>query len=1297
MATIINKGNSALSVANDFYRVEASAIGAYSATVVSTLTAGKSQAMTFANAGNLLGVAIALYNTTASTTASTLNNRGVTLSFQEIKGSCTMDVTTDKVTYASHGLNNGDTVAFSTSGTLPTNCVIDTVYYVVNKGTNDFQISLTAGGAAINLTGSNGTGHVLWVEKRSKTLTVTQLWNTTDRTGLSGMVPFPFASSYAVDTTAGKYRICVIQTGGTAGTWNWVGTTVSTVPYNYAAWSDTTVSFTDSDVVLNNPDYGTLTLDGTHTITTLVTMRNIDPTVANVCSTILAPSADITLSSTYLFSSHSGIRCGTSASRNTYANQVKLRHTLSAALALPFVGTSTIYQARNSFQLYGELPAYPRTTLSAAAPAGGTATMTIADPCVVTFTAHTFSDGQPVTFYTAGALPTGITANTVIYYARPSDTATPANQFWLYDTRAHALAGGATGRVATSGTQSGTHTVSPCIETTDTTGWPLGAEIAIGGADSTSSISDTYAHRTITAIDGTIIGLSVRLGVARLSGHYVTSPNCGYGIQIIGNLNSSQNYYFYGPSNLVLDGVEMSDIAGFITGVGVGWNHEDSTARSKFYVTNCSMWTRSGGSARSLLGTLFVQPDGFEVSNNNFSMLGSLFATSAYYLPNGTGKSGELLFNNNLMINGSSYIGFAASSTPTIKYRFTNNIIENGGTVGYFNFNGLGCEISGNRIFGCSATSGGYTLGGLNFQNMFNAYGSGNRMDKCAIGMLYHTGSMIGNVLTDNIYGSEKANTSDIGVIDGIYFDHDEISPTGAVTFDTTYLSQCIAGSEFKVDGYNDTVGDVRSWKPEGTLVSSSGKIVGRTIDSTLTLTNTYNLGSDDVTGIPCAAIVNVLIANSAYYGVTHELPKLTVTFDGTDTEVDTASASTSQQKLIVPFTPTTSYEAMSVALTQKTDSTGSNADVTWDTLDIITRKYGNVYTRYSKAITQTTKDTIYTIPSATVNPFITVSNSATVAGYSEFTIDHAAQTITITADTTMARLYDYTQYDIGLEANYGYMQWFTTIDGVNFTSTYDIILNTGVDLTGGGTIDVGANSFTKTGTATYDGIIITSTDRKVHVKLNTLVAGSTVYLYNSSDSSEIYKDVVAGTSLDYIFDYTADKNILIRVRKAGYLSYETTGTITSTGFSINVGQSVDSVYVANGIDGSTVTEFSLSEGVVGIFIDDPDNATTGQRLYNWYRSAISSITYIDDQDDLITAQTAWSYVLDDTILLKNEDLSNPCFITGANINNSSSTGQVIDTTGGSININGYFPFNSAEDVADTVKALTTNKFLALK
>lgn len=84
---------------------------------------------------------------------------------------------------------------------------------------------------------------------------------------------------------------------------------------------------------------------------------------------------------------------------------------------------------------------------------GFTPTISIANPCVVTITNHGLKDGSGVVFTTTGALPTGITSG-VTYYSH----STGANTFNLYDTSTNAIAGGTTGRVTTSGSQSGTHT-----------------------------------------------------------------------------------------------------------------------------------------------------------------------------------------------------------------------------------------------------------------------------------------------------------------------------------------------------------------------------------------------------------------------------------------------------------------------------------------------------------------------------------------------------------------------------------------------------------------------------------------------------------------------------------------------------------------------------------------------------------------------------------------------------------------------------------------------------------------------
>lgn len=50
---------------------------------------------------------------------------------------------TGKVNLAGHGFLDGDRVIFNTTGTLPAGLAVNTVYYVIAKTTNDFQLTLT--------------------------------------------------------------------------------------------------------------------------------------------------------------------------------------------------------------------------------------------------------------------------------------------------------------------------------------------------------------------------------------------------------------------------------------------------------------------------------------------------------------------------------------------------------------------------------------------------------------------------------------------------------------------------------------------------------------------------------------------------------------------------------------------------------------------------------------------------------------------------------------------------------------------------------------------------------------------------------------------------------------------------------------------------------------------------------------------------------------------------------------------------------------------------------------------------
>jgi len=64
----------------------------------------------------------------------------------------TLDVGTDD------GFANGDTVSFTTTGTLPTGLAIETTYYVINVAAGTLQVSTSFGGSAASITHTSGSG-----------------------------------------------------------------------------------------------------------------------------------------------------------------------------------------------------------------------------------------------------------------------------------------------------------------------------------------------------------------------------------------------------------------------------------------------------------------------------------------------------------------------------------------------------------------------------------------------------------------------------------------------------------------------------------------------------------------------------------------------------------------------------------------------------------------------------------------------------------------------------------------------------------------------------------------------------------------------------------------------------------------------------------------------------------------------------------------------------------------------------------------------------------------------------------
>lgn len=114
----------------------------------------------------------------------------------------TADAVTDFLTSVAHGRTNGERVKLSSTGTLPGGLSSSIVYYVVNKTTDTFQLALTSGGAAVDIT-SAGSGTHNWTKVYSNCVI--------NSLGVEGSTPF----SVTVELYRDEINLLA------AGEWNW--------------------------------------------------------------------------------------------------------------------------------------------------------------------------------------------------------------------------------------------------------------------------------------------------------------------------------------------------------------------------------------------------------------------------------------------------------------------------------------------------------------------------------------------------------------------------------------------------------------------------------------------------------------------------------------------------------------------------------------------------------------------------------------------------------------------------------------------------------------------------------------------------------------------------------------------------------------------------------------------------------------------------------------------------------------------------------------------------------------------
>lgn len=384
MAVIISDSATNLSTVNGFLRCEAYNLGCSSATNLA-LNTPRMINVTFANAGNCQGIIIAIQ---AQATTNT-SWRAVTARLQQALGTATVTIASPGViTKVGHGLNAGDQFTFSTTGATPTGLTAGTIYFVSATGltADTFQFSTTSGGASVNTSGSQSGTHTLWADRATKTLTGAEISNSVARPFGTWIVPFEFATPFAVDTTASKWRFHVAN--DTTGTNNWFITTSDGTNPFYVTWCDTTRTFANGDIVIVKE---AVTIDQAGTVTGLIAnntgdsanavamviCKSADGTVANVgnlkWASAPASSYSLTINGVVYMGAHSGVRAGASGSRISYANKGVIdfasvsNGTLMGFKAVALTNGTT---PKASIIVYGEIPSVRYTTLASDAATG---------------------------------------------------------------------------------------------------------------------------------------------------------------------------------------------------------------------------------------------------------------------------------------------------------------------------------------------------------------------------------------------------------------------------------------------------------------------------------------------------------------------------------------------------------------------------------------------------------------------------------------------------------------------------------------------------------------------------------------------------------------------------------------------------------------------------------------------------------------------------------------------------------------------------------------------------------------
>ena len=483
------------------------------------------------------------------------------------------------------------------------------------------------------------------------------------------------------------------------------------------------------------------------------------------------------------------------------------------------------------------------------------------------------------------------------------------------------------------------------ITTTNSTGWSIGDRVLIAKSTTTGAGTVGYLYYTIQSISGTAITLTGGLDSARLAGGLVINLDARFGVRIMSDSPAKgalADYFWKVQAPYTLD------ISGFLSG-GVCWDFMQGTSSggsgtgtrllNPTYVTQFKLEDASilqdlsttGTNQRTLVYGIPTNSLGFSCSRVNvanaaaFPNIGtqSPMYTYAYdaitqYFP----IPGVATFSNvNVTAIGNSslgtYIGQSWTFTSCTFQNSNYNILQAYGKVSV-----TSCEFYGEQQSIVNGNAAGISAYGATSLAV-----SGCTFDNCGVGIVLNS-TVLNMFVSGCTFGGTTANLYDLGVGNVAAAIQVVVSSSGTPTLALGNRQLLSDQSYIRYSNVNSVVGDNREFQAYGSIYSSGPAGVDNVVHTAggysmkfMPINATYPMSwsqlvpTGNIQGKTMSVGVWINVANAGYWAGTNQMPKLSVTYDGSTVVTSSALQQTGWQYVSVSFSPTTTTGMIGVQI----------------------------------------------------------------------------------------------------------------------------------------------------------------------------------------------------------------------------------------------------------------------------------------------------------------------------------------------------------------------------------------------